>query len=469
MLALGPEDPRTGDTIFDQTFSSTNIKVRQRTQRNILADRTASVHDPTINSSSPLSSHSSGIYGNNQQLPRIARGDYQSAHSNFSINGSRPFRTNAGTSPDHQQAFSQHATAAPSPGRAIPLAPTSLESSASSRCYKPDEAKHDPLTAVGGQFSYDHGALATGHFSQHHDGDLGNTSPGNSYALQRPLGPGFTISSGYLGFQHDRSGHPQSNLEDWVDSNTPRFYGQRLRNWSYNSTLEYGSTARAVDHSCYTVQQQLESSKQVLSRSDLPIQQQHPQYHYHSDVGELNSLVPNPYRRGALPYIAQPPTSDLPIPWTSYGPSVGPKHNTSLLMPYYEAPPYSAFIPDERGRFWTTSSSEPISPQQIPPHSKPNSLSSLRPPSLLSHQSTASLGSFDDADGAVCQYCGEVASRATKPNDRKSNVRRHIREKHKRSDGAKPQCPEPGCGKTFERSDYVLRHRRKSHGWQGSP
>ncbi len=418
MLALGPEDPRTGDTIFDQTFSSTNIKVRQRTQRNILADRTASVHDPTINFSSPLSSHSSGIYGNNQQLPRIARGDYQSAHSNFSINGSRPFRTNAGTSPDHQQAFSQHATAAPSPGRAIPLAPTSLESSASSRCYKPDEAKHDPLTAVGGQFSYDHGALATGHFSQHHDGDLGNTSPGNSYALQRPLGPGFTISSGYLGFQHDRSGHPQSNLEDWVDSNTPRFYGQRLRNWSYNSTLEYGSTARAVDHSCYTVQQQLESSKQVLSRSDLPIQQQHPQYHYHSDVGELNSLVPNPCRRG---------------------------------------------------RFWTTSSSEPISPRQIPPRSKPNSSSSLRPPSLLSHQSTASLGLFDDADGAVCQYCGEVASRATKPNDRKSNVRRHIREKHKRSDGAKPQCPEPGCGKTFERSDYVLRHRRKSHGWQGSP
>lgn len=118
--------------------------------------------------------------------------------------------------------------------------------------------------------------------------------------------------------------------------------------------------------------------------------------------------------------------------------------------------------PEEPVRFLTKNFSNPIVPQgRLMPVTSIDSPSTALP-SMMPRGSDTSHPPVDGEE--MCPYCPFV-SRGKKPSDRKSNLNRHIRDKHERAEEAKPMCPEIGCGKTFERSDNVLRHRRKSHGF----
>lgn len=74
-----------------------------------------------------------------------------------------------------------------------------------------------------------------------------------------------------------------------------------------------------------------------------------------------------------------------------------------------------------------------------------------------SHQSIES-----DLPFSRCNECNTIVSEAVLETDRRSNVRRHIRDHHRGN--ARPTCLEPGCqGRTFARSDLLLRHQRNVH------
>ena len=134
-----------------------------------------------------------------------------------------------------------------------------------------------------------------------------------------------------------------------------------------------------------------------------------------------------------------------------------PRLDDDLPVPPYVALSIPTSTTSGTAQFLTRSSNQSLNVRQSTEQATSNG--SLSPSSGQPYLSNTSSG-----DVARCHICGEIASRATKLNDRKSNLKRHIRDKHERAEGNKPMCLEPGCGKTFERSDYVLRHRRKSHG-----
>lgn len=65
--------------------------------------------------------------------------------------------------------------------------------------------------------------------------------------------------------------------------------------------------------------------------------------------------------------------------------------------------------------------------------------------------------------GLICHKCGFV-SNAKRDRDQRSNIERHMKTVHREPTADKFLCSESGCGKTFSRSDNLLRHRREHHG-----
>ena len=61
--------------------------------------------------------------------------------------------------------------------------------------------------------------------------------------------------------------------------------------------------------------------------------------------------------------------------------------------------------------------------------------------------------------GLRCEFCGQVFT--GKPRDQKTNLKRHIKNSHDRE--FEHICPEPNCGRAFNRSDYLNNHLRKHH------
>ena len=136
--------------------------------------------------------------------------------------------------------------------------------------------------------------------------------------------------------------------------------------------------------------------------------------------------------------------------------------NDYLQASFRGLPAIPVLSPKGKVQFQTRSSPTSSDPHRLPQRATPASSLSLPAPSPSSHQSHRSHDTINEDDAAICDICGEVASRAKKPSDRRSNLRRHEREKHKRDGQPKPACDE--CGHTFERSDNVRRHQRKFHG-----
>ncbi|KAL2041814.1 hypothetical protein N7G274_005598 [Stereocaulon virgatum] len=166
------------------------------------------------------------------------------------------------------------------------------------------------------------------------------------------------------------------------------------------------------------------------------------------------------------PPVMRPPEINVPPAETTQQSTLDPRltrglssADNSLLSPY-STTPYSPFLAPldshESIRFYTRSTSNPTTPgattttsSRIVPLSSPPSPS----PSI------SSVRSLDSA--LQCPVCHKDISNSKKYKDRKSNLRRHMRVKH--GHGPKPTCSEPGCGKVFERSDALAKHRKNHH------
>ena len=128
----------------------------------------------------------------------------------------------------------------------------------------------------------------------------------------------------------------------------------------------------------------------------------------------------------------------------------------SLLSPHSTAP-FSPFLgpPDDHEpiRFYTRSTSNPTTPS--------NTAITLSDIDSMSYPSPSisSVRSFDSA--LKCPECHKVISNCKNYKDSRSNLKRHRRIKH--GNGPKPTCSEPGCGKIFERSDALAKHRKNHH------
>ena len=90
-----------------------------------------------------------------------------------------------------------------------------------------------------------------------------------------------------------------------------------------------------------------------------------------------------------------------------------------------------------------------------PSNLKPEALST--PPSYLPNSAEDTLNEDGKCPYPDCQYQAKDA----RLDYRKSNCRRHIRERHERSKGH--SCHFEGCEKTYRRSDGLVRHVRKKH------
>ena len=131
----------------------------------------------------------------------------------------------------------------------------------------------------------------------------------------------------------------------------------------------------------------------------------------------------------------------------------------SLLSPY-STTPFSPFLgpPDDHEsiHFYTRSTSNPTTPSNTATTSSDIDFMSS-PPSP-----SPSISSVRSLDSALqCPVCHKDISNSKRYKDRKSNLRRHMRVKH--GNGPKPTCSEPGCGKIFERSDALAKHRKNHH------
>lgn len=201
----------------------------------------------------------------------------------------------------------------------------------------------------------------------------------------------------------------------------------------------------------------------------------HPQYglHHVAEIADSELVMDNPTMMDKGQWWTQPLAAQISLtntpppffaqdtPCKQYRPFPLSDIDRTLSPPY-SGLSLSSSNPEEPVRFLTKNFSNPIAPQdRLMP------VTSIKSPStallsIMSRDSDTLHPSLEDTE--VCPHCCFV-SRAKKWSDRKSNLKRHIRDKHERAEEARPVCPEINCGKMFERSDYVLRHRRKSHGF----
>ncbi|MCJ1261582.1 hypothetical protein MMC22_001447 [Lobaria immixta] len=97
------------------------------------------------------------------------------------------------------------------------------------------------------------------------------------------------------------------------------------------------------------------------------------------------------------------------------------------------------------------------------PDSSGNKSNTTLSPTEVSLNSPVEVSSPMSNTGLLCHKCGFV-SNAKRDRDQRSNIERHMKTVHREPTADKLLCSEPGCGKTFSRSDNLLRHCREDHG-----
>lgn len=203
----------------------------------------------------------------------------------------------------------------------------------------------------------------------------------------------------------------------------------------------------------------------------------HPPYglRHTTKAAESGPTVNSPTTMNTGQRWSQPMSTGTPL--TNTSPNLFAQFNSwnqpRLLSPLdnidrtFSSPPYSGLslsspILEEPVGISTQVSSNPIVPQdQVMPARAINPPSTALPP-RRSRRHRPAQPPTDRVD--VCPYCQWI-SKGKKPGNRKSNLKRHIRDTHERPEHAKPMCPEPGCGRTFGRGDNMLKHRRSRHGF----
>ena len=340
---------------------------------------------------------------------------------------------------------------------------------------EPNKIGYDPFRAVGYQFEEEHRATAVTPDQHHHIDQFGHlpSVPPYSQPLPMTVYPSRT-SQWSLAHRH------QVELSN-NDNNTSfgQFARQCCNGGSDFYQSEYLKLGTGVGHAYdarvptivsdqHTVQNSSSPTDVSIARCYQPNQRTPPRYASNGNAAPLSTM--NSHHNHADGHSYRTQISEISEPdslevKSALAISDHPRYSQAVDENSI-VPPYVALsIPTPTARFITRSSDATISVRQRRQTFTSQGSLSTTPLILSSRQARLSHASSDDA--AVCPYCGDVASRATKINDRKSNLKRHIRDKHERVGGNKPMCPEPGCGKTFERSDYVLRHRRKNHGLEG--
>lgn len=346
-----------------------------------------------------------------------------------------------------------------------------------------DEADLDPRVAVGSQFVQAEDTTAILRFGQDYDADSSNiepdvpesspprvrsSSPWNP--LQQRMASPWVGPNGMGG--GSSSGQPLGdpyNLPRGITTDTP---GRRPQGLRHGAAHSYGMNTPGIDASADAAYGGLESHYGGAITLSRPMQQQHSSHTYDVGASEPWRMQPGRALKERLPSSTQAPT-------VTTQPSLA-NCNTSdesnslshcsdfydgLRMSLYNASSSAAVPTDEFRSFETTSAGDLISPQWETPTSALTDPGSSIAPSLLSQQ-VGRCGM--SADGSInCPFCGWGSS-AKSQGDRRSNVNRHIRQKHSRPEGARFECPEAGCLKTFARSDYVRRHQRASHRLQAT-
>ena len=222
----------------------------------------------------------------------------------------------------------------------------------------------------------------------------------------------------------DHGDHEQSPPVPRLDA---QYNGvQRQRSWSCRDIEQVAELDTVMDVSHGLTRQGKYPQPPVMRPPEINVppaemmQQSTLNPHFTRDLSSADNSLLNPYST------------------TSYSPFLGPLDSHDSIRFYTR----STSNPTTPGATTTTSSC--IDPLSSPPSPSP-SMSSVR--------------SLDSA--LQCPVCHKDISNSKKYKDRKSNLRRHMRVKH--GNGPKPTCSEPGCGKVFERSDALAKHRKNHH------
>lgn len=254
---------------------------------------------------------------------------------------------------------------------------------------------------------------------------------------------------------------PLRNGVDILEGSSPPSYDRNLHSQADGWA---SPTANLVDH---TSSERLQTDNPCYPRIGPAVRHSHYGLHHVADITDLDLMGEHPSQmvadqRWARTLAAKMPLEDTPPHLFARTPPRGHSPLLPLLVidrtflsPSYSSLPLSGSNPREPVQSLTKTFSSSIVPRKRSiPATSTDSLSTLSP-SITSPGSVKSYGSMDSVE--VCPHCCFV-SRGKKRSDRKSNLKRHIRDKHTRTEEARPMCPEINCGKTFERSDYVLRH-----------
>ena len=356
------------------------------------------------------------------------------------------------------------------------LSPTSHELAAKSCGFEPDERILDPLTAVGYQFVDDKGVGAANPLGQGHTTDFYSFPSGMRRTPQPSLeylaAMGLVqrqFESGYDMRLTDSSNCQPSYLLTQSLGGEELFPHQNSSKTILgDAELGYSTKTPADDAVRNALHHELESANPGFSDINRPTEETHTWQYGSRGATKSKVSVFEQHQQRSLSNTVQTPSIHASASQSSHDVSAGlsssthfPKLNDNFLMPQIEEIPSSASSTEGYAPSLTRSSDNVTSPEQR----LPNSFTSLVPlttdPSSLFSRQTSQIDNLLE-DAAVCPYCEDFASRATRRRDRISNLKRHIRDTHE--GGSRPTCPEPGCGKTFKRSDYVLRHQRRSHG-----
>ena len=332
--------------------------------------------------------------------------------------------------------------------------------------YRGEDTLHGSLAAVGGQFADYSNAARASHSNHYQQNSNPALSTSHTSYPETADNASTTLSSYPF-----RTSYPS-------DGRVTGFYGCRTDSVASslpNSQLQNAQILRRNDDLVsHAHSRALAGHKQALNQdpkfngSAQPgyIQRTNPPYpgvRYDNGVTDLTSMTSHTSRHGLAELPLQ---TSCGLPGTLISPSHPQDFPINLPSSRYEPPPFSAFTASGSTHVSTRSSIEPSHAHRATLTPTSTELPSTISSNLSVRQAGPSRASSDDP--AVCPHCDHIVSRAAKRGDRLSNLNRHIRDKHKRAEGPKPVCPEPGCGKTFERSDYVIRHRRKRHGFQPS-
>ena len=430
----------------------------RRGKQHVSLDELDSRHDQ------PYLGHSTASRCNPVPVSNLSSTDSNIVYNSACINECGQWTNNDYTSSNYQEGPSQPHI----PAQTFRRTPSpSISPQFQNVRYELNEPDRIPLAAVGEQFADCCNATKASHLSHYRQNfdhvpwSSRNASMPLSAQAYQPLGLSNSNAGAFCDYPTDMLGNGLGNSQP--QSN--QMLGRSRR-------LIFDASSRTLDGSQKQLCEDPRVGGSIHPGYDQRIEPRYPQGFYDNSAADLSSTTPYPSRHGLPSFPAKTLRVDAPPSQTSYGnsgltsPHSFKRSDSGLPLPQYDPPPFAAFTASDNTHVSTRSSIDPINAQR----STLTPTSTELPSTLTSMHSSRHIGSSQGslADPAICPHCNQVVSRAVKPGDRLSNLNRHIRDKHKRAEGSKPTCPERGCGKTFERSDYVIRHRRTSHGFRSS-